>query len=153
MTLVGLLTGRLAPGVWRVDEEPSGIESLAAGLGWTVRRFSTDEDKGRLIGAVADAAGAPSYVRGNWDSIADGLKDIEPPAGGRLLLLAETSGTAHDQILTDILDEACAFLSRFDVHLQVLWVGPGEAPHLTAVDPIRANRPGRTARTGRMPAR
>lgn len=152
MTLLGLLTGRLAPGVWRVDEEPDGIDSLATGLGWTVRRFRTDEDKGRLISAVADAAGTPSYVRGNWDSIADGLKDIEP-AGGRLLLLAETSGTAHDPILTDILDEACAFLSRFDVHLQVLWVGPGAAPQLTAVDPIRANRSGRTARTGRMPAR
>lgn len=152
LTELALLTGRLAPGVWRTDEEPDRVESLATGLGWTTRRVVVRPDKEQLISDVADATGAPAYVRSNWDSLADGLKDIEPP-GGRLLLLAESSGTVHDEILIDILDEAARFLDRFGVQLQILWIGLGPSPHLAAVDPIRASRLGRTARTRRTPGR
>lgn len=151
MTLLGLLTDRLAPGVWRSDDEPDDVDGSARALGWDVRRVVLSDDKGRVITDLAEAAGAPGYVRANWDSLADGLKDIDAPDGHRLLLVIETAGSAHDSTVVDILNEASSFLARFGTRLQIVWIGPGDAPHVEAVHPIRSSRLGRTARTRRRP--
>lgn len=146
MTLLALLTDRLAPGVWHIDPnvaDPAAIEELADGLGWDVRHFSPDDDKAATIRDVCDAAGAPGYVRSNWDSLEDGLRDIARPRNDRLLLIADSStATAFDDVVIDILDNTARFWDRYGIRIVVVWVGPGSGPRLDAVAPVRASRRG-----------
>ena len=154
LPLLALLTDRLVPGVWRVEEPPPGLDDLATGLGWAVATVSADTDKAGLIGDVSAALGAPDYVRANWDSLADGLTDLTPPPGRRLLVVVDAPHETRDGlVLSDILADTIAFWWPEGVVMQVLWIGPGAAPLLDDVDPIRADRLGRTARTGRTPDR
>ncbi len=148
MSVLALLTGRLAPGVWHLDPDadeadPTTIARLADGLGWDVRPFIVAPDKADLIDAVGEAARVPSYVRSNWDSLEDGLRDIAPPRNDRLLLIADApTVTAVGDVLIEILDGIARFWHGHGVRVCVVWIGPGPGPRLDAVSPIRASRRG-----------
>ncbi len=146
MSLLALLTHRLAPGVWQIDgnaADIAAIEHFADGLGWDVRTFATDDTKAATIESVGRAARVPSYVRSNWDSLNDGLRDISRPRNSQLLLIADAATvTANDQVLIEILDDASQFWDRHGVRFYVVWVGPGAGPRLEAVEPVRASRRG-----------
>ena len=144
--MLALLTHRLAPGVWQADgnaDDIASIERLADGLGWDVRIFATDDDKAVTIESVGRAARVPPYVRSNWDSLNDGLRDISEPRNDQLLLIADAAtATANDAVLIEILDDAAQFWRAHGVEFCVVWVGPGDGPRLDAVEPIRASRRG-----------
>ncbi len=144
--MLALLTHRLAPGVWQIDgnaDDIVSIERLADGLGWDVQTFATDDDKAATIESVGRAARVPPYVRSNWDSLNDGLRDISRPRNNQLLLIADAAAvTANDHVLIEILDDAAQFWGRHGVRFCVVWVGPGAGPRLDAVEPVRASRRG-----------
>jgi len=151
VSLLALLTDRLAPGVWRLDHEPNGLGALAAGLGWTVRQFRVVDDKAELISALGTAVGVPDHVRGNWDSLADGLTDIAWDSERRLLVVADRTVAdepavdgaetgAHVVVLTSVLNDAAAYWNRHGAVFQVVWIGEGSAPQLADVEPISVRR-------------
>lgn len=142
MSGLALATGRLAGGVWRGGSmSRSELTSLASGLGWPVRqgRIEAIDDKAAYLNALGTLAGVPDYVRPNWDSLADGLRDIEIVS--RQLLAIETDQpTAFDATAVEILDEAVSFWESQRSTLQVVWFGPIEAPDLDQVDPVKRSR-------------
>lgn len=141
MSLLSLLSGRLAPGVWRSDATSAEVHDLAVGLGWTVDMTTTSEDKTEFLTRVGSAVGVPGYVRPNWDSLADGLRDVSLADGARYLLIVDGSrATPHDQTMIEILDEAAAFWHRFGAAFQTVWIGAASAPRLELVDPAKASR-------------
>lgn len=141
MSVLSLLSGRLAPGVWRSDVTPTEIHDLAVGLGWTVDMTTTSEDKTELLTRVGSAVGVPGYVRPNWDSLADGLRDLSLAHGAHHLLIVDGSRiTPHDQTMIEILDEAAVFWHRFGAAFQIVWIGAASAPRLEQVDPVKASR-------------
>lgn len=141
MTLLALLSGRLAPGVWRSNAAPSDVRDLAVGLGWTVDAVGTNDDKAQFLSDLGHTVGVPDYVRPNWDSLADGLRDISLAPGERRLLVVDApQPTAHDETMIEILDEAAAFWRRFGATFQIVWIGASTAPHLDAIDPVKASR-------------
>lgn len=142
MSGLALLTGRLAPGVWRGGSMPSAeLTTVAESLGWTVQRgsISTTEDKVGYVTQLGAIAGVPAYVRPNWDALADGLRDtgIE---NRRLLVIETEAPMPFDATAVEILDEAISFWSRHEATMQVVWFGPVEAPALDHVDPVRRSR-------------
>lgn len=151
MSALALVAGRLAPGVWRSDSTARPeVAALAAGLGWSVRSGTIEtEDKADYLRRLAEIAEAPSYVQPNWDSVADGLRDLTFER--RCLILVETQRpNPLDTTAIEVLDEAAVFWARQAKVLQVIWFGASSAPALGEVDPTRASRLGRVARTERM---
>lgn len=152
-----LLVGHLSPGVWRADDvqiHPATMAEVAADVGWTVRhgRLPVGDDKAAYITALAALGGAPSYVRGNWDSLADGLTDLAGD-GPTLLVVESPEPTSFDGMAVEILDEACRWWDEQRRPIHVVWFGTVDAPSLTAVGPLRAIRADRGARTGKTPDR
>ncbi len=141
MSVLALLSGRLAPGVWSSSATPTDVEDLAVGLGWTVHSVRTCGDKTQLLTDLGRAVGVPSYVRPNWDSLADGLRDISLAPGARHLVVVDAPDpTPLDVTMIEILDEAATFWRRFDATFQVIWIGSAAAPRLDQIDPIKASR-------------
>lgn len=152
-----LLVGHLSPGVWRADGlaiTPDALAAAAEGLGWTTTsgRLPATEDKAAYITALAQLAQAPSYVRGNWDSLADGLTDIAG-TDATMLIVETTQPSSFDSMAVDILDEACRDWAGLGRSVQVAWFGPIAAPSLGHVGSLRAIRSDPAARTGRTPDR
>lgn len=142
MSALALVTGRLAPGVWRADAMSRiDLAALADGLGWSIRTgtIAATGDKAIYLGSLGTLAGVPEYVRPNWDSLADGLRDtgIE---GQHLLLIETNEVTPFDDIAVDILEEATAFWAKQGEMMQVVWFGPVTAPRLDQIEPTRMSR-------------
>jgi len=142
MSGLALVTGRLAPGVWRGGSMPrTELTNLARGLGWIVHegQISAVEDKATYLDELGAIAGVPDYVRPNWDSMADGLRDtgITTP---RLLVIQTNRPTPFDATAIEILDEAVGFWAVHDAIMQVAWFGPVEAPDLDQVNPDKRSR-------------
>jgi hypothetical protein len=141
MSLLALLTGRLAPGVWRSEAPVTEVQDLSVALGWTVNTTTTSENKTDFLDLVGRSVGVPAYVRPNWDSLADGLRDISLDAGDRRLLIVDAAqATSHDQTMIEILDEAAAFWHRWGATFQIVWIGEATAPRLDQVDPVKVSR-------------
>lgn len=142
MSALGLVTGRLAPGVWRADATSRiDLATLASGLGWSIRTglIAATGEKSVYLSSLGLLAGVPDYVRPNWDSLADGLRDtgIE---GRRLLLIETSESMPFDAIAVDVLQEAAIFWARQGEMMQVVWFGPVTAPQLDQIDPARTSR-------------
>lgn len=117
------------------------LSVLAKGLGWPVRsgEISASDDKAAYLTQLGELAGVPDYVRPNWDSLADGLRDTD--VDERQLLVIETNApTPFDTIAVEILDEAAAFWAVHGATMQVVWFGPIDAPALDQIDPLRRSR-------------
>lgn len=142
MSALAMVTGRLAPGVWRGGSMSStDLTTLAEGLGWVVRRGQIDatEVKADYLAQLGTIAGVPSYVRSNWDSLADGLRDTGIETR-RLLAIEAILPTPFDATAIEILDEAVTFWHAQGKTMQVVWFGPVDAPDLDEIDPIRRSR-------------
>ena len=142
MSALALVTGRLAPGVWRGGSMPSSdLAALADGLGWPVRRgeISTTDDKATYLEQLGTIAGVPAYVRHNWDSLADGLTDTGI-SSRRLLVIETSSPMPFDAIAIEVLEDAIRFWAKQGATMQVAWFGPVTAPALDDVDPVRLSR-------------
>lgn len=142
MSRLGLVTGRLAPGVWRTDAgDRSELANLAAGLGWDVRSGAIEHsaDKRAYITRLAELVCAPRYVRANWDSLADGLRDLS--IGDQSMWLIEpTDVSPFDAIAVEIFGATAEFWERHGTHLSVVWFGSAPAPRLEDIDPPRRSR-------------
>lgn len=142
MSALGLGVGRLAPGVWRGGStSPADLVSLAEGLGWSVRQGTIDhtDDKAVYLTQLGAIAGVPSYVRSNWDSMADGLRDTGI-MGRRLVVIETSAAMPFDSTAIGVLNEAVAFWARQNATMQVVWFGPVAAPALDGVDPVKRSR-------------
>jgi len=115
--------------------------TLAQGLGWDLRhgRIDTVDDKPAYLARLGSIAGVPSYVRANWDSLADGLRDTDITRR-RLLVIETDVPTPFDATAIDILNEAVTFWSSHGQTMQVVWFGPVQAPDLDQVNPNRRSR-------------
>lgn len=142
MSALALVTGRLAPGVWRCSSmSGTDLTSLAQGLGWPVvhGEITSTDDKAAYLAQLGAIAGVPGYVRPNWDSLADGLCDTN--IGSRRLIVLETSQpTAFDATAIEILDDAASFWAKHGAVMQVAWCGPVTGPALDDIDPVRLSR-------------
>lgn len=117
------------------------LATLAEGLGWDVKHGHLDptNDKAAYITKLGSIAGVPSYVRPNWDALADGLKDTSIERR-RLLVIETNHPTPFDATAVEILNEAVTFWAKHNRIMQVVWFGPVEAPELDQVDPVRRSR-------------
>lgn len=142
MSALALLTGRLAAGVWKGGTMPATeLVAFARGLGWPIRsgEISAFDDKAAYLTQLGELAEVPDYVRPNWDSLADGLRDTDVQQ--RQLLVIETDApTPFDALAVEVLDEAAAFWAAHGATMQVVWFGPIEAPALDQIDPLRRSR-------------
>ncbi|MFD6968914.1 barstar family protein [Streptomyces sp. NPDC059949] len=110
-----------------LDPQPlaPAIEAAEA-AGWTVLRLDLDGVRGKagLIRRCGGALRLPEWVGGNWDALADALRDLSwlPGAdgdgdgggGGRLVAVTSWRGYAGArpgewEILVEILEEAVDF--------------------------------------------
>ncbi|MFE4259115.1 barstar family protein [Streptomyces sp. NPDC056883] len=128
----------------------------AEAAGWATVRLDLDgvRSKAELMrrcGAVLDV---PEYFGGNWDALADALKDLSwlPAAPGRLVVVTSWRGYAEArpadwETLTEILEEAVDFWRAESE-------GEGAGPELTvllaeSVPGPAAGAPSRTPRLKR----
>lgn len=115
-----------------LDPQPlaPALEAAEA-AGWTIVRLDLDgvRGKGELMRRCGGALRLPEWVGGNWDALADALRDLSwlPEAGGRLVAVTSWRGYADArpgewEILVEILEEAVDF-----------WRGEGGAPPLVVL--------------------
>ncbi len=85
---------------------------------WTTVRLDLDGVRGKteLMRRCGGALRLPDWVGGNWDALADALRDLSwlPDAGGRLVAVTSWRGYAQArpgewEILVEILEEAVDF--------------------------------------------
>ncbi|MGW0395101.1 barstar family protein [Streptomyces sp. NPDC003042] len=95
--------------------------AAAEEAGWTTVRLDLDgvRSKAALMRRCGDALRVPRWFGGNWDALADALRDLSwlPGAPGRLVAVTSWSGYAEDRpvewdTLTEILEEAVDFWRR-----------------------------------------
>ncbi|MFD6228275.1 barstar family protein [Streptomyces sp. NPDC060232] len=118
-----------------LDPQPLAPALAAAeAAGWTTVRLDLDgvRDKAGLMGRCGDALRLPEWVGGNWDALADALRDLSwlplaAPAAGRLV--AVTSWRAYAEArpgewetFVEVLEEAVDF-----------WRGSGGEPGFAVV--------------------
>lgn len=127
-----LEAGPLGPALAAADE-----------AGWTTLRLDLDGvgSKAELLRRCGDALRAPEWFGGNWDALADVLRDLSwlPPAPGRLVAITSWHDYARDRpgewaTLREILRQAVDF-----------WRGAGEGDGDDGVVPLAvvlADRPG-----------
>ena len=114
VTLNAVLTGSVAPGVYRTRSQPDTLRRATETRGW--RFFSIDghavHDKATFLQATAEAMAFPSYFGQNWDALFDSICDLSwAPASGYVLLYdyAAAFAEAHPDewvIAHDILSDA-----------------------------------------------
>ncbi len=123
--VLGLLLGRLAPGVWSADRVPFDVATQAIALGWRVAEVALTGSKVDDLVALGEAAGFPDYARPNWDATADALTDLALAPGDRMLVVL--TGVDPDgavvPMLTDVLAEAADRWAHLHVQLATLLVG------------------------------
>jgi len=142
VSFLALVTGRLAPGVWRTDPGARDeLATLASGLGWNVRSGAIPviDDKQAYITALAEILDAPSYVRSNWDSLADGLRDVVLDRHA-LWLIEPAGASSFDAVAQGVLEDTIDFWERNGRLVTVVWFGALQAPQLDDVDPPRRSR-------------
>lgn len=115
-----------------LDPQPLAPALAAAErAGWTALRLDLDgvRAKAELMRRCGDALGAPEWFGGNWDALADALKDLSwlPDAAGRLVAVTSWRGYAAErpddwETLVEILEEAVDF-----------WQEQGDEPALTVL--------------------
>ncbi|MGW1774430.1 barstar family protein [Streptomyces sp. NPDC002104] len=90
----------------------------AEAAGWTTVRLDLDgvRSKAELMRRCGAALAVPDYFGGNWDALADALRDLSwwPAAPGRLLVVTSWRGYAQArpadwETLSEILEEAVDF--------------------------------------------
>ncbi|WKD35647.1 barstar family protein [Streptomyces xanthophaeus] len=104
-----------------LDPQPlaPALEAAEA-AGWTTLRLDLSGVRGKaeLMRRCGDALRLPEWVGGNWDALADALRDLSwlpsPPAGGRLLAVTSWRGYAGArpgewETLVEVLEEAVEF--------------------------------------------
>ncbi|MGW5852485.1 barstar family protein [Streptomyces sp. NPDC055254] len=85
--------------------------------GWTTVRLDLDGVRGKagLMRACGDALRLPQWFGGNWDALADALRDLSwLPDGGRLVAVTSWREFAGErpsewETLVEILEEAVDF--------------------------------------------
>lgn len=115
--LSDLLTGSVAPGVYRWDEPMAlvDVEQPLALAGWHLAHLGPVTGKADALASIAAALDFPDWFGGNYDALADCLRDVAAPT---VLLwdgwaaLAEADPVAFDvigRILTGRADGTPAF--------------------------------------------
>lgn len=109
--------------VRRADLSAADVAQAGERAGWRAVRLSTPPagNKAGLLRDVQAAFGWPAHFGHNWDALADSLRDVQPPEGGRGVLLVWT-GSDHlserdRAVMLDILAERCALRPDFAVIL------------------------------------
>lgn len=102
-----------------LDPQPLAPAVAAAEeAGWAVLRLDLDgvRSKAELMRRCGAALEAPDYFGGNWDALADALRDLSwlPDGVGRLLTVTSWRGYAVERpedwgTLREILEEAVDF--------------------------------------------
>ncbi|MCX4777133.1 barstar family protein [Streptomyces sp. NBC_01264] len=107
----------------------------AEAAGWATVRLDLDgvRSKAELMRRCGAALSVPEYFGGNWDALADALRDLSwlPAAPGRLLVVTSWRGYAEArsadwETLREILEEAVDFWRAESE-------GEGDAPGLTVL--------------------
>ncbi|MFD9307732.1 barstar family protein [Streptomyces sp. NPDC060048] len=107
-----------------LDPQPlaPALEAAEA-AGWATVRLDLDgvRSKAELMRRCGGALGAPDYFGGNWDALADALRDLSwlPDAPGRLVAVTSWRGYAIErpddwETLREILEEAVDFWREDD---------------------------------------
>ncbi|MFD3698651.1 barstar family protein [Streptomyces sp. NPDC058646] len=115
-----------------LDPQPLA-PALAAAVqaGWTTVRLDLDgvRTKAELMRRCGEALRLPDWVGGNWDALADALRDLSwlPGTAGRLVAVTSWRGYAAArpgdwEVLREVLEEAVDF-----------WREAGAAPPLTVL--------------------
>ncbi|MEU9251670.1 barstar family protein [Streptomyces sp. NPDC048270] len=122
-----------------LDPQPLAPALAAAeSAGWTTLRLDLDGVRGKaeLMRRCGDALRVPEWFGGNWDALADSLRDLSwlPDAGGRLVAVTSWRGFAGArprdwEVLVEVLEEAVDFWREQDggPGLTVLLAEPGSA--------------------------
>ncbi|MFF2792660.1 barstar family protein [Streptomyces sp. NPDC058049] len=121
-----------------LDPQPlaPALEAAEA-AGWTTVRLDLSGVRGRaeLMRRCGDALRLPEWVGGNWDALADALRDLSwlPGAGGRLLAISSWRGYAGArpgewETLVEVLEEAVDFWRESEPE-----PGGGGGPELVVV--------------------
>ncbi|MFD3681194.1 barstar family protein [Streptomyces sp. NPDC058613] len=102
-----------------LDPQPLGPALAAAEeAGWTTVRLDLDgvRTKAGLMRRAGDALDVPEWFGGNWDALADALRDLSwlPDAKGRLLAVTSwrsfaAARPADWETLREVLEEAVDF--------------------------------------------
>ncbi|MBT2544664.1 barstar family protein [Streptomyces sp. ISL-44] len=116
-----------------LDPQPLAPALAAAeAAGWTALRLDLDGVRGKveLMRRCGDALRLPEWFGGNWDALADSLRDLSwlPDAAGRLVAVTSWRGFADArpgdwEVLVEILEEAVDFWREAE----------GAAPPLTVL--------------------
>ncbi|MEV7509721.1 barstar family protein [Streptomyces sp. JL4002] len=134
-----------------LEPEPIAPALAAAeAAGWDTVRLDLDGVRGKagLMRRCGEALRLPEWVGGNWDALADALRDLSwlPDATGRLVAVTGWGGFAAArprewETFLEVLEEAAGFWREPEA-------GPG--PELRVVlDGTVPGAPSRTARPGR----
>ncbi|MBZ9594827.1 barstar family protein [Streptomyces erythrochromogenes] len=92
--------------------------AAAEEAGWTTLRLDLDgvRSKAGLMGRCGEALRLPEWVGGNWDALADALRDLSwlPGAAGRLVAVTSWRGYAGArpgewETFVEVLEEAVDF--------------------------------------------
>jgi hypothetical protein len=111
-------------GVYEVDAaDLPALAAAARDSGLLVRRIDLDgcRDKRALLLRIATVLDLPAGRGGNWDALADALRDLEwLPAPGYVLLFEaaaplRSAQPGHLQTLIDLLQEASRWWAEADV--------------------------------------
>ncbi|GAA5067592.1 barstar family protein [Lysobacter panacisoli] len=128
-------------GAYFIDERDTGAMAETAGaLDYAIVRVDLTgcDDKAGLMQRIATAGRFPEWFGGNWDALADTLRDLSWwPAPGYLFLIENAAqwrganGGDFDTLL-DILNEAAFEWARQNVAFWALLPFPGD--QLTALE-------------------
>ncbi|WP_046780340.1 barstar family protein [Streptomyces yangpuensis] len=92
--------------------------AAAEEAGWTTLRLDLDgvRSKAGLMARCGEALRLPEWVGGNWDALADALRDLSwlPGAAGRLVAVTSWRGYAGEragewETFVEVLEEAVDF--------------------------------------------
>ncbi|MEU9086376.1 barstar family protein [Streptomyces sp. NPDC048357] len=125
-----------------LDPQPLAPALAAAdAAGWTTVRLDLDGVRGKaeLMRRCGVALRLPEWVGGNWDALADAMRDLSwlPGGAGRLVAVTSWRGyaearSAEWEIFVDVLEEAVDFWRGLDggepgLTVLLAETGPGPA--------------------------
>lgn len=130
--LLPLLTGQLAPGIWRTPQLPDDAAAQVqdAGLYPIELRLAATTTKTELLLQLAQSACFPAYFGHNWDAAADCLQDLSWARSSGYVVIANSAGAfaaaQHNlsEVLLDVLLETVDHWVRFGTNFHVLWEAP-----------------------------
>ncbi|HEY0505583.1 MAG TPA: barstar family protein [Lysobacter sp.] len=122
-------------GAYFIDVRDTGaMAQTGAALDYAVLRVDLAEctDKACLMRRIASAGGFPDWFGGNWDALADALRDLSWRSAPGYLWLIENAGpwratNAEDfDTLLDVFNEAAFEWARENVAFWALLPFPGD---------------------------